>query len=65
MIKTKITGRAFKVPDLVVFEAMDDTTKNYSGTEESHVVHDHSFVSGDGLVGTCTRIEYVYADENK
>ena len=63
MIKTKITGRAFKGPDLVVFEAMDDITKNYSGTEECHADHDESFMSGFGLVGT--RIAYAYADENK
>ena len=63
VIKTKITGRAFKGPDLVVFEAMDDITKNYSGTEECHADHDESFMSGDGLVGT--RIAYAYADENK
>jgi hypothetical protein len=37
--------------------------KNYSGTEECHAVHDESFMSGDGLVGT--RIAYTYADENK
>jgi len=37
--------------------------KNYNGTEECHAVHDESFMSGDGLVGT--RIAYAYADENK
>jgi hypothetical protein len=62
MIKTKLTGRAFQGPELVVFEAMDDTTKNYSGSEECHAVHDESFMSGDGLVGT--RIAYAYADAN-
>ena len=41
---------------------MDDITKNYSGTEECHAVHDESFMSGDGLVGT--RIAYAYADAN-
>ena len=63
IIKTKITGRAFHGPDLVVFEAMDDITKNYSGTEECHAVHDESIMSGDGLLGT--RIAYAYVDENK
>ena len=63
MIKTKLTGRAFQGPELVVFEAMDDSTKNYSGSEECHAVHDESFMSGDGLVGT--RIAYAYADANK
>ena len=62
MIKTKLTGRAFQGPELVVFEAMDDSTKNYSGSEECHAVHDESFMSGDGLVGT--RIAYAYADAN-
>jgi len=37
--------------------------KNYNGTEECHAVHDESFMSGDGLVGT--RIAYAYADESK